>query len=71
MYIAVNFGYNQQKLFNTECQVAPLMDAIQDGCYKDMVKALKMREQFFQKEIAAQKKREAVLLKKMEKLEPQ
>lgn len=52
MYIAVNFGYNQQKLFNTNCQVAPLMDAIQDGCYRDMVKALKKREEFFNKEIA-------------------
>jgi hypothetical protein len=53
MYIAVNFGYNQQKLFNTSCQVAPLMDAIQVGCFDDMGKALKKRKEFFEKEIAA------------------
>jgi hypothetical protein len=35
-----------------------------------MVAALKKRAQFFEKEIQAQKKREAALIKKLEKLEP-
>lgn len=70
MYIAVKFGYNQQKIFNTNCQVAPLVDAIHEGCYKDMQAALKKRAQFFEKEIQAQKNKEKLLLKRLEKLEP-
>lgn len=53
MYIAVNFGYNQQRLYNINCQVAPLIDAIHEGCYKDMDGALKKRKQFFEKEVQA------------------
>ena len=58
MYISVQFGYNQTKLFNTNCQVAPMLDAINDGCYKEMSKYMKKREEFFNKEITAFKKKE-------------
>jgi len=51
MYISVQFGYNQSKIFNTNCQVAPLLDAINEGCYKEMVKTIKKQEDFFNKEI--------------------
>lgn len=70
MYISVQFGYNQSKLFNINCQIAPLLDAISDGCYKEMGKYLKKREEFFNKEIANFKKKEQNLLKKLERLEP-
>lgn len=68
--ISVQFGYNQSKLFNINCQVAPLLDAINEGCYKEIGKFLKKREDFFNKEIANFKKKESALLKKLEKLEP-
>jgi hypothetical protein len=38
--------------------VAPLLDAINEGCYKDMGKFLKKREEFFNKEIGNLKKKE-------------
>jgi len=69
-YISVQFGYNQNKLFNINCQIDPLLDSIHDGCYKEMQKFMKKREEFFNKEIAAFKKKETNLLKKMERLEP-
>ena len=50
-FIAVQFGYNQQRLFNTNCEIAPLMDAIHKECYKDMAAKLAEREDFFNKEI--------------------
>lgn len=44
-----------------------MMDAIQLGCYQDMVKCIKKREDFFQKEIGGMRKKEATLLKSLEK----
>ncbi|CDW81443.1 UNKNOWN [Stylonychia lemnae] len=70
MFISVQFGYNQNKLFNINCQIAPLLDAINDGCYKEMGKFLKKREEFFNKEISSFKKKEQNLQKKLERLEP-
>ena len=70
MYVSVQFGYNQSKLFNINCQIAPLLDAVSDGCYKEMTKFLKKREEFFNKEISGFKKKEQNLLKKLERLEP-
>ena len=70
MFISVQYGYNQSKLFNINCQIAPLLDAVHDGCYKDMHKFMKKREEFFNKEIAALKKKEQTLQKKLEKLDP-
>ena len=67
-FIAVSFGY-QQRLFNTNCEIAPLMDAIHKECYKDMDAKLTEREDFFNKEIAQFKKEQASLEKKLEKLE--
>eukprot|EP00347_Sterkiella_histriomuscorum_P014639 403360114 len=69
-YISVQFGYNQSKLFNINCQINPLLDAISDGCYKEMGKFMKKREEFFNKEIASFKKKEQNLQKKLERLEP-
>jgi hypothetical protein len=57
-------------LFNINCQIAPLLDAVHEGCYKDMHKFMKKREEFFNKEIANLKKKEQTLLKKLEKLDP-
>ena len=70
MFVSVQYGYNQQKFFNINCQIAPLLDAIHDGCYKDMKAFMKKREDFFNKEIANLRKKEQTLLKKMEKLDP-
>lgn len=69
-YISVQFGYNQSKLFNINCQIDPLLDSVADGCYKEMGKFMKKREEFFNKEIASFKKKEQALLKKLERLEP-
>ena len=55
-FISVNFGYNQSKLFGTNCEIAPLMDAIHDECFKEMRQKLVDREEFFNKEIATFKK---------------
>lgn len=41
-----------------------------DGCYKEIHKFMKKREEFFNKEINNMKKKEGNLLKKLEKLEP-
>ena len=68
-YISVNFGYNQSKLFSTNCQIAPLLDSIHEECYKEMVAKLTEREEFFNKEINGFKKEQASLEKKLEKLE--
>ena len=67
MFCSVQFGYNQARLFNLNCQVAPLLDAINTSCYQDMVKYIKKREEFFNKEIAGMRKKEANLLKALEK----
>jgi len=67
MFCSVQFGYNQARLFNLNCQVAPLIDAISISCYQDMVKCIKKREEFFNKEIAGMRKKEANLLKALEK----
>jgi len=59
----VFFGYQQSRLFNLNCQVAPLLDAINQACYQDMVKYIKKREEFFNKEVQGFKKKEATLQK--------
>jgi hypothetical protein len=38
-----------------------MLDAITDGCYKEMGKFMKKREEFFNKEIGALKKKEQAL----------
>src|SRR5438309_2060632 len=58
MFVSVQFGYNQSKLLNINCKVSPLLDAISDGCYKNMLKYMKTREEFFNKEIGNLKKNE-------------
>lgn len=57
-------------MFNINCQIAPLLDAVHEGCYKDMHKYMKKREEFFNKEIANLKKKEQGLLKRLEKIDP-
>ena len=32
-YINVTFGYQQNKYFNINCEIAPLLDAIHTECY--------------------------------------
>ena len=55
-FISVQFGYNQTALFNTNCEVAPLLDAIHSKAYKNMRTLLTEKEDFFNKEIAVFKK---------------
>ena len=45
------------------------MDAINSGAYKEMVKNIKNRQEWFEKEIAGFKKQEAALQKKLDLLE--
>lgn len=45
-----------------------MLDAINTACYQDMQKFIKKREDFFNKEVLQFKKREATLLKQLEKL---
>ena len=68
-FISVQFGYNQQEVFNTNCEIAPLMDAIHSKCYKKMRALLSEKEEFFNKEVASFKKEQGLLEKKLEKLE--
>ncbi len=70
MLVSVRFGSGQQRIFNINCQTAPLLDAISEGCYADMASYLKKREEVVSKELGAWRKKEASLLKKLEKLEP-
>jgi hypothetical protein len=63
MFISVQFGYNQARLFNINCQIAPLLDSISSSAYADMLKNVKKREAFFQKEILGFQRKEAVLIK--------
>ena len=67
MFVSVQFGYNQSRLFNLNCQVAPMLDAINAACYQDMVKCIKKREEFFNKEITGFRKKQAALEKQLEK----
>lgn len=57
----MQFGYQQSRVFNLNCQVAPLLDAINQACHQDMVKFIKKREDFFNKEVQAFKKKEQAL----------
>lgn len=68
-FINVTFGYNQSKLFNINCEIAPLIDSINIEAYKAMKNKLQQREDFFNKEINAFKKEQGQLEKKLEKLE--
>ena len=68
-FISVEFGYKQSKLFNINCQVAPLLDAISSQAYIEMGKAIKKREEWFTKEIQTMKKKEQKLLKKLDALD--
>ena len=68
-FIAVQFGYNQQMVFNINCQVAPLLDAIESQAYTEMVKAISKRQEWFNKEVVNMKKKEAKLLKKLDVLD--
>jgi len=51
-FINVTFGYNQSKIFNINCEIAPLMDAIHTESYKMMKLKLNQREDFFNKELS-------------------
>ena len=44
-----------------------MLDAINSSCYQDMLKYIKKREEFFNKEIATMRKKEQGLLKNLEK----
>lgn len=68
-FINVTFGYNQSKLFNINCEIAPLLDAIHIEAYKNMRLKLQQRQEFFNKEINQFKKEQANLERKLEKLE--
>ena len=57
-FISVQFGYNQTMVFNINCQVAPLLDAIESQAYIEMVKAIGKRQEWFNKEVANMKKKE-------------
>ena len=56
-------------MFNINCQVAPLLDSIQSQAYSEMVKAITKRQEWFQKEVAGMKKKEAKLLKRLDVLD--
>ena len=45
------------------------MDSINSGAYAEMVKAIKKREEWFNKEITNFKKSEQALIKRIEKLD--
>lgn len=45
--------------------MAPLLDAIQAGAYKDMVVAVKKKEEWFLNKIKDKKKKEQALQKKL------
>lgn len=69
MFISVQFGYSQSMVFNINCQVAPLLDAIHSQAYSEMVKAIGKRQEWFQKEVAGMRKKEAKLLKQLDQLD--
>lgn len=65
MFISVEFGDQQRRLFNIECKTAPLLDAINDGCYADMLSLLKTKKDYFTSELNQMKKKEESLQKKL------
>lgn len=65
MLISVEFGDQQKRLFNIECKTAPLLDAINDGCYADMLGLLKTKKDYFTSELNQMKKKEENLQKKL------
>ena len=45
-------------VFNINCQVAPLLDAIESQAYQEMVKTIVKRQEWFNKEVSSMKKKE-------------
>ena len=68
-FVSVQFGYNQSMVFNINCQVAPLLDAIEQQAYSEMIKAISKRQEWFNKEVVSMKKKEAKLIKRMDVLD--
>jgi hypothetical protein len=68
-FISVTFGYEQKKMFNINCEIAPLLDAINTEAYKEMRNKLTQREDFFNKEIKQFEKDKETFEKKLAKLE--
>ena len=68
-FISVQFGHSQSLVFNINCQVAPLLDAIESQAYAEMVKAITKRQEWFNKEVVNMKKKEQKLLKRMDVLD--
>ena len=68
-FIQVQFGYNQTMVFNINCQVAPLLDAIEQQAYQEMHKAINKRQEWFNKEVQNMKKKEQKLLKRLDVLD--
>lgn len=49
-------------------QVAPFLDQLNDKCYDAMLDKVKEREDFFEKQIVQFKKKEATLMKQLDRL---
>lgn len=65
MFVCVEFGHKQRRLFNIDCQTSSLLDAINDSWYEDINQFLTKQTGIFEKELAQWKKKETNLQKKL------
>jgi hypothetical protein len=69
MFAIVRFGYRQARVFNLNCQVAPLLDAIASQSTAEIKELLTAKSTQFAKEIEDLQRRTAAFTNKLEYLE--
>jgi hypothetical protein len=57
MFVVVTFGYRQNRVYNINCQVGPLLDLVQRQCFADVQQYFTQKQRAFNKDIAEITKR--------------
>ena len=51
MFVVVNFGYRQNRVYNINCQVGPLLDLVQRQCFADVQQYFTQKQRSFNKDL--------------------
>lgn len=57
MFAVVTFGYRQNRVYNLNCQVGPLLDLVQRQCFADVQQYFTQKHRAFNKDLAEIAKR--------------
>lgn len=52
MFVVVTFGYRQNRVYNINCQIGPLLDLVQRQCFADVQQFFTQKQRAFNKDIA-------------------